>query len=243
MHECDDGCNISRRSILTIGAAAGVAGLAGVGIPTEADAQNWWPQRRDQLTPDQIIQEIMDGNQRFRTRNGMYKRDWLTERANTAPKQYPAAMFLTCIDSRTPVEILCDLGIGDAFDARIAGNCVNDDIIGSMEFATALMKAKVIMVMGHTDCGAIKGAIDHATLGSLTLLLARFQNTIEDTKYDGKRNSENPEFVNLVTVNHVKATIALIRQSSPVIADLEREGKVKITGAMYNLANGVVSPV
>jgi len=242
MHECDDGCNISRRSILTIGAAAGVAGLAGVGIPTEARAQNWWPHRRDELTPDQIIQEIMDGNKRFTT-NTMHKRDWLTELKNTAPKQYPAAMFLTCIDSRTPVEVLCDLGIGDGFVARVAGNGINDDIIGSMEFSTELMGAKVIMVMGHTDCGAIKGAIDNANLGTLTLLLARFRNTIVETKYDGDRSSKNPEFVNLVAANHVKATIALIRQSSPPIAARERSGGIKITGTMYNLGNGELSPV
>jgi len=243
MHECNDGCDISRRSILTMGAVAGIAGLAAAGIPTEAEAQNWWPDRRDRLTPDQIIQEIMDGNKRFTTRNGMYKRDWLTERANTAGKQLPAATFLTCLDSRTPVEILCDLGIGDGFVARVAGNCVNDDIIGSMEFSTELMGAKVIMVMGHTDCGAIKGAIDNAALGSLTLLLARFRNTIEATKYDGDRSSKNPEFVNLVATNHVKATIAQIRQSSPLIAAREQAGGVKITGTMYNLANGVLSPV
>lgn len=243
MHECHDGCDISRRSMLTIGAAAGIAGLAGVGMPTEANAQNWWPNRREKLTPDEIIQEIMAGNKRFTTANGMYRRDWLKERGNTAPKQYPAAMFLTCLDSRTPVEILCDLGIGDGFVARVAGNGINDDIIGSMEFSTELMGAKVIMVMGHSDCGAIKGAIANATLGSLTLLLARFQNTIADTKYDGDRSAENPEFVNLVAVNHVKATIALIRQSSPLIAKREQAGGIKITGTMYNLVTGELLPV
>jgi carbonic anhydrase len=242
MHECDDGCNISRRSILTIGAAAGVAGLAGVGIPTEARAQNWWPHRRDELTPDEIIQEIMDGNKRF-TGNKMHERDWLKELKNTAPKQYPAAMFLTCIDSRTPIEVLCDLGIGDGFVARVAGNGINDDIIGSMEFSTELMGAKVIMVMGHTDCGAIKGAIDNVNLGTLTLLLARFRNTIAETRYEGDRSSKNPEFVNLVAANHVKATIALIRQSSPLIAAREQRGGIKITGTMYNLGNGELSPV
>ncbi|MEO8375576.1 MAG: carbonic anhydrase family protein [Sphingomonas bacterium] len=242
MHECHDGCDISRRSILTIGAAAGIVGLAGIGIPIEAGAQNWWPNRRDELTPDQILKEIMDGNERF-TGNRMRKRDWAKERGNTAAKQYPAAAFLTCIDSRTPVEVLCDLGIGDAFNARVAGNAANDDILGSLEFAIHLEGAKVLMVMGHTNCGAIKGAIDNAWLGNLTLLLARFRNTLEETDYRGDRTSQNPEFVNLVATNHVKATVALIRERSPVIARCEREGKVKITGAMYNLVTGVISPV
>lgn len=242
MHECHDGCDISRRSILTIGAAAGIAGLASVGIPTEARAQNWGPDRRAKLTPDEIIQEIMDGNKRF-TENRMRKRDWLAEQRNTAGKQYPAAVFLTCLDSRTPVEVLCDLGIGDGFVARVAGNAVNDDIIGSMEFSTEVVGAKVIMVMGHTDCGAVKGAIDNVALGSLTLLLARFRNTIAETIYDGDRTSHNPEFVNLVAANHIRATIALIRQSSPLIASRERAAGIKITGAIYNLVNGVVSPV
>ena len=242
MHECHDGCDISRRSILTIGAAAGIVGLAAAGIPTEARAQNWWPKRRDQLTPDQILQEIMDGNKRF-TDNKMRKRDWLQEQRNTADKQYPAAAFLTCIDSRAPVEVLCDIGIGDAFNARVAGNAVNDDIIGSLEFAVEIEGAKVIMVMGHTNCGAIKGVIDNAALGSLTLLLARFRNTLVETIYDGDRTSKNPEFVDLVAANHVRATVALIRERSPALARSENADKVKITGAMYNLKTGVISPV
>ena len=242
MHECHDGCDISRRSILTIGAVAGIAGLAGLGIPTEALAQNWWPQRRDDLTPDQILDEIMEGNKRF-TGNRMRKRDWETERRNTAPKQYPAAAFLTCIDSRAPVEVLCDLGIGDAFNARVAGNAANEDIIGSLEFAVIAEHAKVLMVMGHTNCGAIKGVIDDAALGSLTVLLARFRNTLKATVYEGDRSSKNPEFVDLVATNHVRATVALIRQNSPQLAAHERDGKVKITGAMYNLVTGVISPV
>jgi len=242
MHDCHEGCDISRRSILTIGAVAGIAGLAGIGIPTEARAQNWWPKRRDDLTPDQILKEIMDGNERF-TENRMRKRDWATERGNTAAKQYPAAAFLTCIDSRAPVEVLCDLGIGDAFNARVAGNAANEDIIGSLEFAVLAEGAKVLMVMGHTNCGAIKGVIDDAALGSLTVLLARFRNTLKATVYDGERTSANLDFVNLVATNHVRATVALIRQNSPLLAAHEREGKVRITGAMYNLVTGVISPV
>jgi carbonic anhydrase len=242
MHECNDACDFSRRSMLTMGAVAGIVGLAGIGIPTEAGAQNWWPKRRDDLTPDQILKEIMDGNERF-TENRMRKRDWATERENTAPHQYPAAAFLTCIDSRAPVEVLCDLGIGDAFNARVAGNAVNEDIIGSLEFAVLAEGAKVLMVMGHTNCGAIKGVIDDAALGSLTVLLARFRNTLKATVYEGDRSSKNPEFVNLVATNHVRATVALIRQSSPLLAAHERDDKVKITGAMYNLVSGVISPV
>jgi len=242
MHECNHDCDISRRSILSLGAAAGIVGLAGLGIPTEACAQNWGRDRRDKLTPEQIVQEILDGNKRF-TDNKMRRRNWLDEQRNTAEKQYPAAAFVTCIDSRTPVEVLCDLGIGDAFNVRIAGNTVNDDIIGSLEFAIELQGAKALMVMGHTDCGAIKGAIDNAALGSLTLLLARFRNTLLATQYTGDRTSKNPEFVNLVAANHVRATVALIRERSPLIAARERLSGVKLTGAMYDLVTGVVTRI
>ena len=242
MHECNDACDISRRSMLTIGAAAGIVGLVGIGIPTDARAQNWGRDRRDKLTPDEIIQEIMDGNKRF-IDNNMRKRDWPAERRNTSRYQYPAAAFLSCIDSRTPVEVLCDLGIGDAFNARVAGNTINEDIIGSLEFAVVIEGAKVLMVMGHTNCGAIKGAIDNAALGSLTLLLARFRNTLLETRYEGDRTSKNPEFVDLVAANNVRATVALIRERSPLIAASEQAGKVKLAGSMYNLVSGEISPV
>lgn len=240
MHDCDEGCDIGRRSILAIGAVG--AGLAALGIPTEAHAQNWGRERRDALSPSQIVDEIMEGNQRF-VLGRMRRRDWLTEQRNNAERQYPAATFLTCIDSRAPVEVLCDLGIGDAFNARVAGNALNDDIVGSMEYTTEAMGAKVIMVMGHTGCGAISGAIDGTALGSLTLLLARFRNTIAKTKYTGDRTSRNPEFVDLVARNHVRATVDLIRKRSRLIARRERAGGLKIVGAMYDLKTGLLSLV
>ena len=157
--------------------------------------------------------------------------------------QFPAAIVLSCVDSRAPVELICDLGIGDTFNARVAGNAVNDDILGSMEFACAASGAKAVVVMGHTACGAIEGAIDNVVLGNLTLLLARFKPAIEATVYDGAHTSKNAAFVDAVARTHVQQAIALVRQRSPVLADLEAKGAIRIAGSMYDIASGRVSLV
>lgn len=237
----DDNCCVGRRTILTAGVLTGVVGLAAGIIPTEA-AASLGKVRRDSMTPDQIIQEMLNGSRRF-VDGQRLQRDWLAEQKATASGQYPAGIFLTCIDSRAPVEVVCDLSIGDAFNARVAGNAVNDDILGSMEYATEVSGAKVVIVMGHTGCGAISGAIDGVALGNLTLLLARIRNTIAATEYEGDRTTRNPEFVNLVAKNHVLATINLIRERSPLMAERERAGKIKIAGAMYDVKTGLVSLV
>ena len=238
MHDHDDCCaGIGRRALLTAGAVGAIA-LGGTAAP--AEAQVLTKDMRDGLTPEQIIQLMMKGNARF-VAGAQQQRNWLAEQKGTAAGQHPAAVFLTCIDSRAPVEVICDIGIGQAFNCRVAGNAVNDDILGSMEFATALSGAKLVMVMGHTACGAIKGAIDHVHLGNLTLLLARFQAAVEATVFDGERSSKNPAFVNAVARTHVQLSIPLIRERSPVMRDLEQQGKIAIAGSMYDLETGRVS--
>jgi carbonic anhydrase len=149
-------------------------------------------------------------------------------------------VILSCIDSRAPAEIILDMGIGDAFNARIAGNIANDDLLGSMEFACAAAGAKVILVMGHTACGAIKGAIDGVKLGNLTGLLDKIKPAVEATQYAGERSSKNNAFVDAVATMNVRLTIDAIRRRSEVLAGLEKDGKIKVAGSMYQLVGGRV---
>lgn len=194
------------------------------------------------MTPDQVVKFILDGNARFLA--GVHRqRDFLAEMRSSASGQYPAAVVLSCMDSRSSVEVICDLGLGDTFSARVAGNAVNEDMLGSMEYACAAVGAKVVMVMGHTACGATKGAIDNVVLGNLTLLLARFKSAIDATAYEGARTSKNHAFVDAVTKTHVQQALPLIRQRSPTLAALEADGKIKIVGAMYDIASGKVTLV
>ena len=236
VHDGNCGC-LDRRRVIGF-SALGMAALAGIARP--AAGQVLTEKTRDALSPRDIVDRILEGNRRFVT-GTRQSRDWVKEQRTTATGQHPAAVFLTCIDSRAPVEVICDLGIGEAFNARVAGNAVNDDMLGSLEFATALSGAKVVMVMGHSACGAIKGAIDGARLGNLTLLLARFHNAVVATMYDGERTSKNPEFVDAVAKTHVAMSIALIRERSEILRELEGEGTISIVGAFYDLETGKVS--
>jgi len=193
--------------------------------------------QREKLTPDDIIALMKKGNERFRSGKES-PHDYLAQQKASAKGQYPAAVILSCIDSRAPVETIMDLGIGDTFNAREAGNVANDDTLGSMEFACKLAGAKVVLVMGHTACGAIKGAIDNAQLGNLTGLLARIRPAVEATQYQGERSSKNYGFVDAVGRKNVELTMIDIRRRSPVLAELETAGTIKIAGAMYNLETG-----
>jgi carbonic anhydrase len=196
-------------------------------------------EQRDSMTPSQIIDELKKGNGRFRA-GKMAPRDYLAEKRSSASGQYPAAVILGCVDSRVPAEIIFDAGIGDLFSGRVAGNVVNDDMLGSMEFACAVSGAKLVLVLGHTACGAIKGAIDDVELGNLTGLLARIKPAIPQTKFEGEKSSKNPAFVDAVALTNVKVAIENVRRRSPVLEDLEKKGSIQITGALYNLADGVV---
>jgi carbonic anhydrase len=144
------------------------------------------------------------------------------------------------MDARAPAEVIMDLGIGDIFNCRVAGNVKNADILGSMEYACKLAGTKVVLVMGHTACGAIKGAIDNAELGNLTGLLAKIKPAMEATAYTGERSVKNYAFVDAVSRKNVEMTVADIRKDSSALAEMEAKGKIKMTGAMYNLETGAV---
>ncbi len=195
--------------------------------------------QRDALLPDEILALMKKGNERFR-RGETQTHDYLAQQKATAAGQYPAAIILSCIDSRAPAETILDLGIGHVFNARVAGNIANDDILGSMEFACKVAGAEVALVMGHTACGAIKGAIDGVELGHLTGLLAKIQPAVKATPYEGERSAKNDAFVDAVARQNVRLTMAAIRSGSPVLAGLEAQGSLKIAGAMYDLETGIV---
>jgi len=163
----------------------------------------------------------------------------LAEQRSSATGQYPAAVVLGCIDSRAPAEVVFDTGIGDVFNARIAGNVVDEDLLGSMEFACAVAGAKLVLVVGHTACGAVKGTIDDVILGNLTGLLARIKPAIPATQFEGEKSSKNAAYVDAVARTNVRLTVENIRQRSPILGDLEKKGSILITGAMYDLATAV----
>jgi carbonic anhydrase len=231
---------VNRRGFLTItGIASGatILGVASAGRFVYAAALT--KEQRDKLTPDDIIALMKKGNERLRLGQES-PHDYLAQQKASAKGQYPAAVILSCIDSRAPAETILDLGIGDCFNARVAGNIANDDIIGSMEFACKIAGAKVALVMGHTACGAIKGAIDEAQLGKLTGLLAKIRPAVKATRYQGDRSSKNYDFVDAVARKNVELTGAGIRRRSAVLAELEAAKALRIVGAMYNLETGVV---
>jgi carbonic anhydrase len=238
-HPLDCNC-LARRNFLRIAGGATVAGIAGSLISADrAGADALSKELRDKMTPEQIIQAMKNGNKRFRA-GERKERNYLREQKASAKGQYPAAVLLTCIDSRAPAEVIMDLGIGDIFNCRVAGNVRNADILGSMEFACKLAGAKVVLVMGHSACGAIKGAIDNAQLGNLTGLLAKINPAIAATAYTGERSAKNYAFVDAVARKNVELTLADIRKDSPVLAEMEAKGGIKMTGAMYNLETGAV---
>jgi carbonic anhydrase len=196
-------------------------------------------EQRDSMTPAQVIDELKKGNERFRT-GKMAPRNYLAEKRSSAAGQYPAAVVLGCLDSRVPPEIIFDAGIGDTFTGRVAGNVVNDDMLGSMEFACAVSGAKVVLVLGHTACGAVKGAIDDVVLGNLTGLLARIKPAIPATKFEGEKSSKNAGYVDAVARTNVTMNLAEIRRRSTILEEMEKKGKILMTGAMYDLTTGKV---
>ena len=196
---------------------------------------------QNKLTPDLAIQILKDGNDRF-IKNLKANRNLLQQVNETSEGQFPFATILSCIDSRTSAELIFDQGLGDIFSIRIAGNILNEDILGSMEFATSIVGTKVIVVLGHTKCGAIVGACNHVEMGNLTTLLNKIQPAIyKETETKENRTGSNAQFVSNVTELNVHLTIDRIRRESPIIADMERSGKIKIVGGMYNVENGKVT--
>ena len=192
------------------------------------------------LTPDRVIQSLLEGNRRF-VNNDLTARDHSALVRNASGGQYPKAVILSCLDSRVPVEDVFDKGIGDLFVARVAGNFANDDILGSMEYGCKVSGAKLILVLGHQYCGAIKSAIDHVKLGNITHMLSNINPAVtKSADFKGDRSSKNEAYVDYVMKNNVRHTIAVIRTKSPILKEMELKGEIKIVGAWYNLKTGEV---
>jgi len=193
------------------------------------------------LTPEQALQMLKEGNAHF-VQGRMQHRDYISKIKATSEGQYPLGIVLGCVDSRQPAEILFDQSLGDIFVARVAGNVLNDDILGSMEFATKVTGAKLIAVVGHTNCGAVKGAIDDVELGHLTGLLSKIRPAVNEVEaQDGKQGSKNLAFVDKVAAANVKRVVAEIRTRSKTLRDLIDAGKLKIVGGMYDISTGQVT--
>ena len=205
------------------------------GYITQTDAS------QAKMSPEMAVAMLKEGNARF-TNESMVDRDLIAQVKQTGNGQYPFAAIVSCIDSRIPTEIVFDQGVGDIFNARIAGNFVNTDILGSLEFATKVAGSKVIVVLGHTECGAVKGACDHVKLGNLTATLEHIMPAVEGVSgITGDRNSKNKEFVQKVADLNVELTIEKIKSDSDVIREMYENGEVAIVGAMYDVHSGEVT--
>ena len=193
------------------------------------------------VTPQQVLERFKHGNERFVNGHGTH-RNYTQQIRDTAKGQFPLGSIVSCIDSRAPAELVLDQGIGDVFNARVAGNIVNEDILGSLEFASKVAGSKLIVVMGHTSCGAIKGACDNVQMGNLTGLLAKIMPAVAAVPNNGKdRSSKNYEFVEMVAEQNVRQNVQLIRDRSPILKEMEDKGEIKIVGAMYDVASGRVT--
>ena len=195
------------------------------------------------MTPQKSLQYLKEGNQRFQN-NLKANRNLLEQVNDTSDGQFPFATILSCIDSRVSAELVFDQGLGDIFSVRIAGNFVNEDILGSMEFACKLAGTKLIVVLGHTSCGAIKGACDDAKMGNLTKLIEKITpavNAVVEPKDLSLRNSSNLEFVDTVAEKNVQLTIDRIHKESPILSEMEKNREILIIGAMYDINNGEVT--
>ncbi|MEE9362748.1 MAG: carbonic anhydrase family protein [Cellulophaga sp.] len=195
------------------------------------------------MTPEKSLQSLKEGNVRF-TNNLTVNRNLLEQVNDTSEGQFPFATILSCIDSRVSAELVFDQGVGDIFSVRIAGNFVNEDILGSMEFACKLAGTKLIVVLGHTSCGAVKGACDDAKMGNLTALLEKIKPAVEAVTLPEdatSRNSSNIDFVNDVSAKNVKLTIEKILKESNVLAEMQQTGEIIIVGAMYDINTGEVN--
>jgi carbonic anhydrase len=192
------------------------------------------------MTPQQAVAALKAGNERFASGHPR-PRDPLADVKATASGQYPYAVVLSCLDSRVPIELVLDQGIGDIFSARLAGNVLEEDVLGSMEFGCKAAGAKLIAVIGHSNCGAVKGAIDNVELGNLTALLSRIKPAVEQVPGDIQpRDSKNLEFVDKVAEANVRLVMKQIRERSPVLRDMLDQGKIRLVGGMYDLSTGSI---
>lgn len=192
------------------------------------------------LTPTKAIELLKEGNKRF-VNNLKVNRNLLQQVNETSNGQYPFATILSCIDSRTSAELIFDQGLGDVFSIRVAGNVINEDILGSMEFACKVAGSKAIVVLGHTKCGAVKGACDHVRMGHLTYLLNKLEPAVyEEKTVTENRNSSNPEFVEKVAVRNVQLTMQAIPDQSSILKDMLDKGEIALIGGVYDVDTGIV---
>lgn len=196
-------------------------------------------EQQNALSPDDVIQSFKEGNERFMN-NDLTKRNPSQQVRNSTLAQFPKAIVLSCVDSRVPVEDVLDRGIGDIFVARVAGNFVNVDMLGSMEYACKVAGSKLVLVMGHEHCGAVKAAVDNVKLGNITPMLEKIRPAVDMVEYKGDRTSKNPEFVEMACASNVRNTIKEIREKSPILKEMEDNGEIKIVGAIYDLDTGKV---
>ncbi len=193
------------------------------------------------ITPAMALDLLKEGNKRF-VNNLKVNRNLLQQANETSDGQHPFAVILSCIDSRTSAELIFDQGLGDVFSVRIAGNIINEDILGSMEFGCKVAGAKIIVVLGHTKCGAVKGACDHIEMGNLTALLTKIRPAVDDEKtVNENRNSGNAEFVEKVSAINVKRTVKAIIERSPIIKEMLENGEIGIVGGTHDITTGIVS--
>ncbi len=192
------------------------------------------------ITPAKALELLKEGNKRF-VNNLKINRNLLQQANETSDGQHPFAVILSCIDSRTSAELIFDQGLGDIFSVRIAGNILNEDILGSMEFGCKVAGSKIIVVLGHTKCGAVKGACDHVEMGNLTALLTKIRPAVEDeTATRENRNSNNPVFVENVSTINVKRTVRSIMERSPILKEMVESGQIGIVGGTHDITTGVV---
>lgn len=217
-----------------------LVGLAGCQSAGSTRSETLTSEARATMTPEDVLASLKAGNERFVAGNST-RQDWLTQAEATAGGQFPKAIVLSCLDSRVPPEIVFDQGIGDIFVGRVAGNFVNTDLLGSFEFGTAVAGAKVIVVLGHTSCGAVKGAIDRAELGHLTSTLANIDPAVRAAGGTGEPSSRNTAFVERVTKENVRLTVNEITARSEVLASLVEDGKLLVVGGVYDLATGEIT--
>mgnify|MGYP001304198656 FL=1 len=193
------------------------------------------------ITPSMALDLLKEGNKRF-VNNLKINRNLLQQANETSDGQHPFAVILSCIDSRTSAELIFDQGLGDIFSVRIAGNIINEDILGSMEFACKVAGSKIIVVLGHTKCGAVKGACDHVEMGNLTALLSKIRPAVDDeTETKENRNSGNPVFVENVATINVKRTVKSIMERSPILKEMIESGQIGIAGGTHDITTGEVT--
>jgi len=224
----------------------GFFGVMFAGTPSEpendtGDDDMLTDERRSNMKPDEVLQAFKDGNKRF-VEGNLRRRKFVKEVSATSEKQTPYAIVHSCIDSRVPVETIFDARIGEIFSTRLAGNVINSDVLGGMEFATSISGAKLILVMGHTRCGAVKGAADGAEFGHLTALVNKIKVAEKDAKksFNGVADPNDYAYVDHLAKEYVKLAIKQIREESPVLRELEQDGSLLIAGGLYSIGTGKV---